>query len=354
MSRRRDPYFDNAKMLLVTLVVVGHGWTLLPDGSESHPAYYFLYAWHVPAFVLVTGYLSRLTWSWESLRALVRTVVVPYLVFETLLGLFRTAVGGTDLDDWYVDPHWPMWYLAVLFLWRLATPLLNRLRHPLLVAVGVSLLGGLTTGDVLDLARAMGLLPFFVLGLSLTKEHLAVLGRPAARTAAAGLMLATAVTALLVAGPLDKEWLYWRASYAELGVGAAEGMALRAAALLVTGVLALAALALVPRSRQWFTPLGSASLVVYLGHGFVVKGADYAGVDTLVAQAPGWGFVALTLAAAAVAVLLAWPPVAQRLGVLVDPISSVEASDGPDAEPMPLSTRIEHHPEVTLTRHLPR
>ena len=58
--------------------------------------------------------------------------------------------------------------------------------------------------------------------------------------------------------------------------------------------------------------------------------------------------------AAAVAVLLAWPPVAQRLGVLVDPISSVEASDGPDAEPMPLSTRIEHHPEVTLTRHLPR
>ena len=51
----------------------------------------------------------------------------------------------------------------------------------------------------------------------------AVLGRPAARMAAAGLMLATAVTALLVAGPLDKEWLYWRASYAELGVGAAEG-----------------------------------------------------------------------------------------------------------------------------------
>ena len=105
-------------------------------------------------------------------------------------------------------------------------------------------------------------------------------------------------------------------------------MALRAVALLVTGVLALAALALAPRSRQWFTPLGSASLVVYLGHGFVVKGADYAGVDTLVAQAPGWGFVTLTLAAAAVAVLLAWP--------------------------MPLSTRIEHHPEVTLTRHLPR
>ena len=26
----RDPWFDNAKMALVTLVVVGHAWTLLP------------------------------------------------------------------------------------------------------------------------------------------------------------------------------------------------------------------------------------------------------------------------------------------------------------------------------------
>jgi len=356
MSRRRDPFFDNAKLLLVTLVVVGHGWTLLPDGSDSHPAYYFLYAWHVPAFVVVTGYLSRrFTWSWDSMRTLVRTVVVPYLVFETLLAWFRTTVGGTDLgSSLYVDPHWPMWYLAVLFLWRVATPLLNRLRHPVPLAVGVSLLGGLTTGDVLDVARAAGLLPFFVLGLSLTPEHLEILSRPRVRLAAAGLMAVTGVVALLVAGPLDKEWLYWRSSYEELGVGAADGMALRAVTLVVAGTLALAALALMPRSRRWFTPLGSASLVVYLCHGFVVKAADYAGVDDLVARAPGPGFVVLTVAGAAVAVLLASPPVAQRLGVLVDPISSVEAAEGPDAEPMPLSTRIEHHPEVTLTRHLPR
>ena len=58
-ARSRDPFFDNAKMLLVTLVVVGHSWTLLPDVSTSSPVYVFLYTFHVPAFVLVTGYLSR-------------------------------------------------------------------------------------------------------------------------------------------------------------------------------------------------------------------------------------------------------------------------------------------------------
>ena len=84
----------------------------------------------MPAFVLVTGYLSRrFTFTRRNLRKLVTTVVVPYLVFETLLALFRTVVGGTRTSSvLYISPHWPMWYLTVLFLWRLATPLLTRLR----------------------------------------------------------------------------------------------------------------------------------------------------------------------------------------------------------------------------------
>ena len=90
----RDPFFDNAKIVLVTLVVIGHSWTLLPDVSTSSPVYVFLYTFHVPAFVLVTGYLSRsFTFSRANLRKLITTIVVPYLVFETLLALFRTAVG---------------------------------------------------------------------------------------------------------------------------------------------------------------------------------------------------------------------------------------------------------------------
>ena len=137
--------------------------------------------------MLVTGYLSRsFTYTRANLRKLLTTVVVPYLVFETLLALFRTAVGGEDMTTLYVDPHWPMWYLSVLFLWRLATPLLNRVPHPLALAVAVSLLGGVTSGDPLDVARALGLLPFFVIGLTVTREQLDRLAAPRVRVVAAG------------------------------------------------------------------------------------------------------------------------------------------------------------------------
>lgn len=320
--RRRDPWFDNAKMLLVTLVVVGHSWTLLPDHLARHWFYDFLYLWHVPAFVMVTGYLSRsFTWSRAHLTRLVTTVAVPYVLFEAGLAAFRYAVGGEELDRLFVDPHWPMWYLAVLFLWRLATP---ALRGPgaLPFAVAVSLLGGLTTGDVLDTARAMGLLPFFVLGLNARPEYLDLLRRPAVRRRASAVLASAFLLAPLVEGHLRTEWLYWRSSYAELDASFAEGVAIRAGLLVLTAVLALAFLSLVPRSPGWFSRLGAATLVVYLVHGFFVKTAEYAGAPAWTASHPWLGLVLTTTAAVVLALTLAAPPVARRLGVAVDPVGA--------------------------------
>lgn len=322
-TKRRDPFYDNAKMLLVTLVVVGHTWTLLPENRLDTWAYDFLYLWHVPAFVMVTGYLSRsFTWSRQGLTRLLTAVALPYLVFEAALAGFRIWFGGEDLELLFADPHWPMWYLAVLFLWRLATPVLRRLPGALPVAVVVCLLGGLTTGDVLDTARAMGLLPFFVLGLLARPEHVALLRRPAARLAALAALGTGCGIAFFIDGRMATEWLYWRSSYAELGATTLEGVALRAGLLLGCGVLAVSFFALVPRTGGWFSRLGAATLVVYLFHGFPVLAVEYAGFPSWASAHPTLAFTIATAAAVVLALLLAWPPLARRLNVLVDPVGA--------------------------------
>ena len=56
MSKQRDPWFDNAKMTLVTLIVVGHSWVMIPEHDTRDWLYDFLYYWHIPAFVLITGH----------------------------------------------------------------------------------------------------------------------------------------------------------------------------------------------------------------------------------------------------------------------------------------------------------
>ena len=323
--KQRDPWFDNAKMALVTLVVVGHAWVLLPETLLSDTLYDFLYAWHVPAFVFVTGYLSR-SFQWDRLRLwrLVRTVVVPYVIFESLIAAFRVYVGGEELDNLFTDPHWPMWYLSALFFWRLLTPLFRRMPAGLAVAVVVSLVAGLYAGDTLDMARVLGLLPFFVMGLKATPERLALLRGPRVKPWAVAVLASIFVLAFWTDTWASTEWLYYRSRYDELVTSDLHAAAIRAALLAVGTLGAWAFLALVPRVPGWFTRMGAWTLVVYLFHGFFIKTAEYAGYTDWQDATPALAIVLTTVLALALALLLAWEPLARRLNLLVDPLALVE------------------------------
>lgn len=330
-AKTRDPWFDNAKMALVTLVVVGHAWTLLPQTALHARLYDFLYAWHVPAFVFVTGYLSR-SFGWERRRMwqLFRTVVVPYLVFECALALFRVHVGGERLEDLFADPHWPMWYLAALFFWRLLTPVFKPQPAAVAIAasVGISLYAGLHAGDTLDLARVLGLLPFFVLGLHATPARLERLRHRGVQCAAVLVFAAIWVLTAWTDRLASTEWLYYRSRYGELDVSDPEALAIRGS-LLVIGLLgAWAFLSLVPRTGGWFARMGAWTLVVYLFHGFVVKGAAYAGYADWADRHGGFALLVTTAAGLALALLLASTPVARRLQHVVDPFGLAEKRVG--------------------------
>lgn len=323
----RDPWFDNIKMTLVTLVVVGHAWTLLPSTTDTAWAYDFLYSWHIPAFVIVTGYLSR-GFSWEpaKLAALVRTVAVPYILFEAALAWFRYEIGGVALEDLFTDPHWPMWYLAALFCWRLLTPLFLALPATVALpaAVAISLVAGLRAGDTFDLARVLGLLPFFVLGLKLKRAHWDRL-RSLRWAPFAG--LAGLATVLVLARFTDDwiatEWYYYRSRYDVLEPDDARAMAIRAVLLGIGLLGALSCFVLVPRVRGWYTGLGAATLVVYLFHGFVVLGAKYEGYPIWAETHLALATAVTTLGALLLALALAAPPVARRLRYAVDPLGAL-------------------------------
>jgi fucose 4-O-acetylase-like acetyltransferase len=318
--RTRDPWFDNAKMLLVTLVVVGHTWPLVADSTFNDRLYDWMYLWHMPAFVMVTGYLAKsFTYSRRHLRRLVTTVLVPYVVFEGLLALFRTQVGGESFDTLWVDPHWPMWYLAALFLWRLATPLLRRLPYALPVAVGVSLLGGVVGTEYFDLNRVMGFLPFFAVGLLAEKRHLDVVRSAGTRVVGLAVLASAVLLTPWIDTTLGSEWLYYRSGYDALEVTWWQGMAIRSVLLLVAVAMAVSVLAWIPRRDGWFARMGAASLVVYLFHGFFVKGASYAGFADWAADKPVLSLVVASTGGVLVALALAWRPVAKPLEKIVTP-----------------------------------
>ncbi len=324
-GKARDAYFDNAKYLTIVLVACGHAWEPLTYGSRASMAIYLLvYAFHMPAFALISGYFSRtFDMAPKRLQRLVTGVVVPYVVFEIAYTLFsRWAQDNPDEPFSLLDPWYVMWFLVALFIWRITTPLWLALRHPVPVALAVAALGSLSpeTGGDLSLQRTLAFLPFFVLGLTLRQEHFARLRTWRARWIALPVGLMALVTAYVVAPWFNSEWFYHRKSVAALD-GVPEWAGLVSTPILFVGALVLTAcfLAWVPGRRTWFTVLGAGTMYGYLLHGFIIKASrfgrwyDYPWLHTPL------GELAVTAAAVAMITVLCTAPVRRVLRGVVEP-----------------------------------
>jgi fucose 4-O-acetylase-like acetyltransferase len=254
-------------------------------------------------------------------------IALPYFVFEGLLAAFRIYVGHEPgIKDVWINPHWPMWYLAALFMWRLMTPILLKHWIALPLSVVASLWWGTEGSSFFDLNRTMGMLPFFTLGLYLhdaSDRTLTFLRRSHGREVGAGILVGIFALAAFTDEWSSTGWLYYSDAYADFGVSATEGIWIRAALLLIATAGAFGILMVVPRQDSWFAHMGAASLVVYLFHGFVIRSAMYLGYEDWAKQAGGWVIWPTILGAIALSMFLAWQPVSSRLIWIADPVGSV-------------------------------
>lgn len=130
LARERLDWVDAAKGLGIILVVVAHVWTRGPVRD-------FIYAFHMPLFFLLSGYMGKPRPPAETLRKLAVSMAVPYVAFLLLLALFdwgfenwqgnrpifrgwadaawRLALGGTELRG----PFTIFWFVPCLFFARL-------------------------------------------------------------------------------------------------------------------------------------------------------------------------------------------------------------------------------------------
>lgn len=323
MVKQRDAFFDNAKYLAIVLVAVGHTWAQVMDHSRAvESAYRVVYTFHMPAFVLVSGYFSRgFDMRPDRLRRLVTGVALPYVVFETAYELFKDVADRPDTEISLLDPSYLMWFLAALFIWRLTTPLWKVMRHPLAVAVGVAALASLSPsiGQDFDLQRVLQFLPYFVLGLCLRPEHFQWVRRRSVRIAAVPLFAVAFAAAWWSVPRMNGGWFYRQSAAQDLGAPWWCGPVMTLAMMVCTLLLTAGFLAWVPGRRLWCTGLGAGTITGYLLHGFLVKFAVYRGwFDQDWVYRP-LGVPALTVLAAAVVTALCTPPVRRALRCVTEP-----------------------------------
>ncbi len=356
--RQRVPLWDNGRFVAMTLVIMGHATLKLISGSDpAYAVYLFIYLFHIPVFVAISGYFARADPPGvRQFTRLFSDIVVPYVVFETIWTLIHWSISGRLRLD-YTTAWWTLWFLLALGLWRVALPYLVVLRFPLAISIALSVGSGYLASidDRLSLARAVALLPFFVLGWKIRRWQLGErwLSLPDAvvwRWRAGALAVFAAAGAVLALGIDDwrtlliRRFLLYDEQYASFGYDQWWAGALRLGFIGVGVLLCFAFLMLMPRRETWFTAFGRRTMYIYLLHSFVLYPLRQSGM--LDGRQPVPVLIGVLLFSVLIAVVLGLPGVQRMFRFIVEPRLDwlLRRGDGSPAEARHPSPRSEQTP----------
>lgn len=169
----RDYRIDSLKGFLIILVVLGHVITEFDNVNIfNHAVMGLIYVFHMPLFVLLSGYLTRPRHqlSQQQLWRGTGNLLVTIVIFQLFAMIRHLPLGGDPIAMLLMFPYGILWYLMCLVYWRLLTyytpqSLLKRPVVHLLLAFLIAVLSGLThLGNFLAIQRALNFYPFFLLG----------------------------------------------------------------------------------------------------------------------------------------------------------------------------------------------
>lgn len=289
-QKQRDYLFDNYKVLLIVLVVLGH---FIEVGVEEIPFLYwlkwFIFSFHMPAFIFISGYFSKRQYK---LTDLFRKLLVPYLIFEVLYYILYVFIIQKDTELYLLYPKFSLWYLMALFVWKWITPWVKKIPGHMILAVIAGLLAGASSLDdnFLTLPRMITFYPFFLLGVHFQREWLTRFRTKACRWGSAAIFVIINLFLVWVANdsPLSPKIFYGRYDYEYLDLTIPQGMAVRIGCYAVAVMMTLLLGVLLPQTRNSFSYLGTRTMAIYLFHGLVYSvfkcGQKYYGAMNDVAE----------------------------------------------------------------------
>jgi fucose 4-O-acetylase-like acetyltransferase len=276
-SKKRVFYFDNARCILIFLVVFGHVISPLKGEDDFLLALYsVIFLFHMPAFILISGYFSKGYNKKGYLMKTVKKILLPYLIFQIIYSVFYYWNGhDSSLKFDLFQPHWTLWFLLSMFWWNLLLYIFAKLKWTgLVIATIIGICIGYIDhiGSFLSISRTFVFFPYFLLGYLLEPKHLKVIKTVKfSNVMGLGIILST----MLLFGtffPKDAiPWLLGDTSYANMGGKELTDGLLRVAQYVLTVIIISGFLAIVPSKGFKFTGIGERTLYVYLLHGFIIK-----------------------------------------------------------------------------------
>ena len=270
MEKVREYKFDNLKILLILLVVLGH---IIEPFYKLNTLYLIIYAFHMPVFVYISGYFAK-----GNKKSIIKPIII-YLVSQTIYFLVYRYILKDNIKFTYLRPIWILWYVFCLAIWNMIIALIKKIKFDetacysiICLAFVISILCGFSNkiGYDYSLSRLITFFPFFLLGYFTKNFDLKLLkidNEKNKKIFIYALIAIICIVYFVTLPTLDRNWFYGSYSYQSRGYNALFRIVLStfsvAAIIFLTNFI--------PSKNYKITSLGGKTLYIYLLHGLIIK-----------------------------------------------------------------------------------
>ena len=274
IQTNRDHKFDNLKGVMIFLVVFCHFieklYSTWEDDSITRYLYFFIYLFHMPVFVFISGFFSKPKNGEDASGKIFSTCLIPYLLFQFIYSVLLPKVGLWSSLFSFAYPRWTLWYFLSLFFWKLLVKPVSTLRWPLMIAILTALYVGFTDfEDFLALSRTLCFFPYFLAGYLLPEEYIEKIRNRKVIFAGAAALIAVIALFVLQKFNVSINALYMSTPYKGMSGIAAVGVRLL---LFAAGFVCIGGLiAVIPDQRGIVSLIGRNSVVIYIVHAGIIR-----------------------------------------------------------------------------------
>lgn len=290
--------FDNSKFILIFLVVFGHClYPFLGDLSNARMLYMFIYLFHMPAFVFLSGIFSKNSVNNKKYSSIFYLLFWFYIM--KVIGYIANYITYKESTFSLFSEASVPWYLFALTAWILVTILLKPInpKYVLTISILLSCVAGYfeAINNFLVLSRIIVFYPFFYFGYILNGNRVAeFLDRKQVKTFSA---VVIALAFLLCINNIDKfdvvrSFITGQNPFREVFVthGYANlypfGSAFRLIYYPITLILLSSIISIAPSTYSKISLWGQRTLQVYVLHYFIHIYIGCAAIKSFILKQP--------------------------------------------------------------------
>lgn len=329
LKKERDYWYDNAKAILITAVVVGH----LANGIFSTSTDWvvalqkFIYIFHMPAFMVISGRFAKKRIDRGDWITVINKLIVPYVVLQTLMVMLYAATGYASTSSFsYLKPLFGLWYFFTIAAYSFISPYIVKFKwaFPLSIVVGLAV-GFFPNTFYGGFHRIFCFYPFFLFGYYTYGMSFSLCKKIWFRIISVAVIIVTGLLVLKYENEVSFELLCMNKTYGfiakDVDTSIMGAMLMNVGRYLVGFLFFFFILGVTPSKKTFFSYIGTYSSYVYALHLFFIVflravDADY---DILRVLTNKWLLLAYCFSGIPIAFILASKPVRKLTRFFVEP-----------------------------------